>query len=302
MFKRFLVIGGILCAIAFAIVAWGIVSFRSHPIASLEKMSRLSLRLGGGEKHEIEVPTGRLVYWTVGKGPTVFLIHGANDQAGLWSKSVARLKDSYRFVMPDMPGHGESDPATGPITFEMLLDALEALKAKESPGEPVVVVGNSLGGWVAMLYALEHPGDVRQLILENSGGITVDYKGPALVPTTREEARAAFDATLARETPIPDFILDDFVRRAPTSQIARMLGQNFEAYVVDDRLGELAVPTTLIWGEDDQVADLDVARRLQSMIAGSELRTIVRCGHIPHNECPDDFAKLLDEALKKELR
>lgn len=302
MFKRFLVIGGTLCAIVLGLVAWGIVSFRSHPIASLEKMSRLSLRLGGGERNEVEAPSGRLVYWTVGKGPTVFLIHGANDQAGLWSKSVARLKDSYRFVMPDMPGHGESDPATGPITFAMMLDGLEALKAKESPEEPVVLVGNSLGGWVAMLYALDHAADVRQLILENSGGITVDYKGPPMLPTTREEARATFDAILARETPIPDFILDDFVRRTPTSQIARMAGEDFAAYVVDDRLGDLAIPTTLIWGEEDEVADLELARRLQSMIEGSELHTIVRCGHIPHNECPDDFAKLLDAALSKELR
>lgn len=297
MFKRFLIIGGILCAVVLAVAGWGLISFRSHPIASLEKMSRLSLRLGGGEKHSIDTPSGTLVYWTVGKGPTVFLIHGANDQAGLWSKSVARLKDSYRFVMPDMPGHGESDPATGPIRFEMMLSAIEALKAKESPDAPVAMVGNSLGGWVAMLYALDHPGDVGRLVLENSGGITVDYKGPSLLPTNREEARAAFDATLGRETPIPDFIVDDFVRRVPTSQIARMADENFGAYVVDDRLGELSIPTTLIWGEADEVADLEVARRLQSMIQGSQLRTIVGCGHIPHNECPDDFAKLLDEAL-----
>jgi pimeloyl-ACP methyl ester carboxylesterase len=200
--------------------------------------------------------------------------------------------------MPDMPGHGESEPASGPIRFEMMLDAIEALKAKESPDAPVAIVGNSLGGWVAMIYTLEHPGDVRQLILENAGGISVDYKGPSFLPASREEARAIIDATLARETPVPDFILDDLVRRAPTSQIARMADENFASYLLDERLGEIGVPTTLIWGEEDEVTDLELAGRMQSLIPEAELRTIVRCGHIPHNECPDDFAKLLDEALK----
>lgn len=297
MLKRLLITAAILGAALFAIVAWMVVSFRREPIASLEKMSRLSLRLGGAEKHAIDTPNGRLVYWTRGEGPVVFLVHGANDQAGLWSKSVARLEGSYRLVMPDMPGHGESDPGEGPIRFEMMLDALEALKEKESPDDPVALVGNSLGGWIALLYALDHPSHVRQIVLENSGGISVDYKGPSLVPTTREEARAVVEATVARAAAVPDFILDDLVRRAPTSQIARMAGEDVASWVVDDRVGAIAVPTTLIWGEEDKVAPVEYARRVQSMIPGAELRTIARCGHIPHNECPDDFATLLSEAL-----
>ncbi len=297
MLKRFLIIAAVIVAVLVAIVIYVVATFRARPLESLAKMSRLSMRMSGGEKQSFETPSGTLVYWTIGEGPTVLLIHGANDQAGLWAKSAARLKDSYRFVIPDLPGHGESEPATGPIRFEMMLDAIEALKEKESPDGPVALVGNSLGGWVSLLYALEHPGDVRQLVLEDAGGISYDYKGPALVATNREEARAAFDAVLSRETPIPDFILDDFVRRGPTSQIARMSDENFDAYILDERLSEIAVPVTLIWGEDDEILTLEFARQMQSMIADAELDTIVSCGHIPHNECPDDFSKLLDEAL-----
>lgn len=299
MFKRFLIVGGILVAVVFLGVAWLFISFRRSPIEMFEKMGRLHLKMTGGEKHQVEAPSGTLVYWTVGEGPTVFLIHGANDQAGRWSKSVALLKGSYRFVIPDMPGHGESDPATGAIRMEMLVEAVGALKAKESPDQPVVLVGNSLGGWVSMLYTLDHPDDVRQLVLEDSGGISVDYDGPSLLPTTREEARAAFEATIVR-TPVPDFIVDDFLEYAPTSPVARMMDEKFEDYVVDDRLAELNVPTTLIWGEGDKLADLEYAGRLKSMIAGAELHTIARCGHVPHNECATEFSALLDDSLKKE--
>jgi len=299
MFKRFLIVGGILVAVVFLGVAWLFISFRRSPIEMFEKMGRLHLKMTGGEKHQVEAPSGTLVYWTVGEGPTVFLIHGANDQAGRWSKSVALLKGSYRFVIPDMPGHGESDPATGAIRMEMLVEAVGTLKAKESPDQPVVLVGNSLGGWVSMLYTLDHPDDVRQLVLEDSGGISVDYDGPSLLPTTREEARAAFEATIVR-TPVPDFIVDDFLEYAPTSPVARMMDEKFEDYVVDDRLAELNVPTTLIWGEGDKLADLEYAGRLKSMIAGAELHTIARCGHVPHNECATEFSALLDDSLKKE--
>lgn len=299
MFKRFLIIGLVLIGAFVTLALWGVVAFRSQPIEALEKMTRLSLRMGGGERQTVNTDDGTLVYFTVGEGQTVFLLHGANDQAGRWAKSVAKLKDKYRFVIPDLPGHGDSDPATGPLRFSMMLHAVEVLKKTESPEDAVVIVGNSMGGWVALLYTLEHPDDVRQLVLEDSGGISLEGTELGLVPTTRDEARVAFDKVLATETPIPNFILDDFVRRAPTSQVARMSDEDFDALVLDDRLQDVVVPTTLIWGEEDELLNLEFAKRMQSMIPGAELRTIALCGHIPHNECPGDFSELLDEALQE---
>lgn len=300
MLRKILIAVLVLIVLAVGVFLWGVVKFRAEPIATLETMSRLALRSYGADRHELRTSHGRVVYFTAGSGPTVVLVHGANDQAGLWSRTVARLRDNYRFVIIDLPGHGESDPETGPITFEMLIAGLDAVVQKESGGSPVTMVGNSLGGWLAMIYTLDRPGIVDHLVLENSGGLSApEYSGPTLLPTTLEEGRAAFRATIARSRPIPDYVVEDFVRRAPESQIARMAGQPFESWVIDDRISDLKVPVTLIWGEKDGVLPLEYARRLEAAIPDATLQTIPDCGHIPHNECPEEFAAELAGALSR---
>lgn len=287
----------LILAVAAAFI-WFIARFRSQPMATLETMSRVSLRFYGADRHEIDGPGGRLVYFTAGEGPTVVLIHGVGDQAGLWGRTVARLKDDYRFVILDLPGHGESAPSTGPLDFPMMLEAIDRVAKVESGGERVALAGNSLGGWLAALYATEHPERVRALVLENAGGLSWQYTGPSLLPKTRAEARELFNATIVR-TPIPDYIVDDFVRRVPASPAARMAGADFGRWLLDARLASLSMPVSLIWGESDKVTPLDYARKMQGAIPGSTLKTIPRCGHIPHNECPDEFAAALREALAR---
>ena len=78
-----------------------------------------------------------------------------------------------------------------------------------------------------------------------------------LLPKTREEAREAMDAHARARAPprVPAFMLDDLVRRAPTSPLARLMAeptQELERFLLDDRLVQLGVPVTMIWGEDDR--------------------------------------------------
>jgi pimeloyl-ACP methyl ester carboxylesterase len=287
----------ILVAAAAALAFWGAMRFKREPLASIEAFSRFSLRRAGAEARTVTAPSGEVRYFVAGEGSPVVLLHGANDQAGLWAKTVKPLKGSYRFIVPDLPGHGESAPDSGPLDLGMMLAAVEAVIDREAKQEPVTIVGNSMGGWVALLYAEAHPERVRELVLENSAGLSApDYSGPSLLPKTRDEARAAFRATLVR-TPVSDAILDDFVRRAPTSPAARMSAAGFGPYLLDDRLGSIRVPVTLVWGENDGILPLPYANRLQEAIPGAELHTIPRCGHVPHGECSEEFVAILRKAL-----
>lgn len=282
---------------ALGAIVYGAYRFHREPLATLEAWSRFSLGRAGAEQRTLTAPSGALRYFVAGEGRPVLLLHGANDQAGLWAKTVKPLRGQYRFIVPDLPGHGESAPATGPLDLSMMLAAVEALADREAGNEPLTIVGNSMGGWIALLYAEKHPDRVRALVLENSGGLSApDYSGPTLLPKTRMEARAAFNATFAR-TPIPDSIVDDFVRRAPRSPAARMSATDFGAHLLDARLGAIRAPVTLIWGESDGILPLDYARRMKDAIPGAQLRTIPRCGHVPHGECSEEFVAILREAL-----
>ena len=95
----------------------------------------------------------------------------------------------YRLVVPDPAGHGRSAPEDGPFRVGQVLAGLEAVM-RQGPQEPVIIVGNSLGAWVALLYARQHPDRVARLVLVNGGALVGDRPDLSLTPKTREEAAA----------------------------------------------------------------------------------------------------------------
>ena len=98
-------------------------------------------------------------------GPRLIFIHGSRITRTSWRGVTSRLDDTYRIASPDLPGHG--DLRDVPFTLERAADVVEAA-IEAAGGPPVVLVGLSLGGYVAMAYAAEHPERVRGLVLAGS--------------------------------------------------------------------------------------------------------------------------------------
>lgn len=253
------------------------------------------------ERQEMEGPQGPLRYFTAGSGPVTVFLHGAGDHAGSWAGVVAALlaseeKRAGRLLVPDLPGHGGSAPRGGPGSLAEVLAGLEALLDREAPGEPVTLVGNSMGGWVALLYAERHPERVALLVLEDAGGIGAI--AVSLQPANRRQAARLMDAVLGPDTPRPaGFVLDNLVRRTSRGPIARLAAADATPFILEGRLGEIDVPARVIWGEDDGVLPLAVGRRMVEQLPRAELQTIPRCGHVPHAECTERFVAVLEEAL-----
>jgi pimeloyl-ACP methyl ester carboxylesterase len=234
------------------------------------------------------------------------LVHGANDQAGTWSKVATALATHHRVIVPDLAGHGDSAPADGPLEVSDLVTGLEAVLGAESASGRVAVVGNSLGGFLALVLATRHPDRVSSVVLVNGAALRGSHpEGEALLlPKTREDARKSFAAILSASAPrVPAFVLDDLVRRAPTSPLARLLAaseSSLEPYLLENRLAGLAIPVSLVWGEEDRVLTTDYAQRIAAAIPGSRLTLLPRCGHLPQRECPGPLTTALDAALGAE--
>ena len=81
------------------------------------------------------------------------MLHGVNDHAGTWFSVAPALAQQYRVILPDLPGHGESLPRSGPLAISMVVDRI----ASTMPDEPFTLLGTSPGGWIAMLYTLRPP-------------------------------------------------------------------------------------------------------------------------------------------------
>jgi abhydrolase domain-containing protein 6 len=246
-------------------------------------MARGVLAASGFARHVVD---GR-VWHEGGAGPTLVLLHGTNDQAGTWFAVAPTLARRYRVILPDLAGHGESAPAAGPIPISQVIVDLETLLRDESD---LTLVGNSFGGWMALLYTLRNPGRVSRLYLESSGGL----KRPLAVPIiaqTREEAVRILAAVHGPHYVPEEWVIEALLQRASGSPMIRLT--ELLEHDIERRLHEIRVPATLIWGADDGVLPLDYGQALRDAIPNATLRVIDGAAHISHLQQPVRFLECL---------
>ena len=256
--------------------------------------------------------------------PPVLLVHGIGRSLEDWDPQYERLSADYRVIAMDVPGFGFSDRPDGPITLSTF--AKGALGAVDVLGEtrPLHVVGNSLGGAIALQLLANRPARVASLTLVDPAGfgreVTVLLR-MLTVPgigklSTRRPTRAS--ARLLERTIFADPALATEARINHALAIGR---QSHSGSVLRETAVELGTPTrgvkpgwrrqlaafaalhprpTLVmWGERDRVLPahhLDEARRV---LPHAETHLLPGVGHMPQIECPDEFADLLLPFLAK---
>jgi pimeloyl-ACP methyl ester carboxylesterase len=299
-------IRGIVLVVILAIVGGAAVwvgwMVRYRPLTVFAWQTRAALRTAGLRKVHVPAPAGDQTVFVGGRGPVVVLLHGAGDNAGTWFKVVPELIGSHRLIVPDLAGHGDSAPRRGPIDVADVLGGVEAVLDVVAPGQKVVLVGNSLGAWIAMLVAQRHPDRVAMAVCVDGGAIRGSNLRARVLPQNRGEARESVEQTRDRTSPpVPDFVLDDIVRQAREGPLARFAASaaTMDSYVLDEtQLRELRVPVQLIWGASDRLVPLDYAERMKVQLPHAGLVTLERCGHVPQIECPDRFLAALRTALE----
>ncbi len=274
---------------------------QAGPMELFIAFSRSQLGAVGFERQQSQIQGHDFVWWQQGDGPPLVLIHGVADQAGTWFQVAAGLTDSYRVLLVDLPGHGESGPSQGPLAMTRVLEGFETwLQHQVAAGPPAILVGNSMGAWIATLVAHRHPERVQRIIVVNGGPLRADTGELNLQPKDREQARRLMAALRdPASLPIPDLVLDDLVRRAVDGHVHRMLMENedLDSYLLTDRLHEIKVPVDILWGESDRYMGRDYPDRLLNGLPRARLTLIPSCGHLPQAECAGPFATALQEVL-----
>ena len=250
----------------------------------------------------------KIYYVDQGSGPTVVLIHGLGDQASVWKKSIEPLSKEHRVIALDLVGFGHSDKpllSYQPQTFVDFLDRfLKVLHIERAS-----FVGNSLGGQVAALYAIEHPAAVERLVLVDAGGFKLapgaisPRMKTAMRLSTREDYRyfaqfTFFDKKFLPDEAFMDYAIGERVRRGDgytINQVIESMLRNDD--VLDGRLGAISAPTLVIWGIGDRLIPRASAERLKHDIHDSRLLVLQKCGHIPEVECPADLNAALLQFL-----
>lgn len=273
-----------------------------------DRTARWRLNRSGVTSNYFQTPEGRIHYYDFeGQGalPPMVLVHGASSAASDYSTVIRRLRrHTRRLIAPDSPAHGFSDrpemltPATLERAMFPLLDALV--------DEPVILIGNSLGGAMALRYTLARPEKILGLFLLSPAG--------AAMP---DAARAALFRRLECRTVDEGY---DFIQRAYHRQplfravMAREVRRRFqtkpmrqffgaigpEDELSPEQLAKLRPPTKLVWGQADRLLPRSFLRYyVRHMPAHVEIEQPPHFGHVPYLEYPWEVADMILDFARK---
>jgi pimeloyl-ACP methyl ester carboxylesterase len=258
----------------------------------------------------------------MGDGPPVVLIHGHSGCWQNWLENIPHLARTHRVIVPDLPGFGFSEmPERVSIeNYARFLGQLcDLLDVEDAP-----LVGNSMGGFVGAEVCIKYPERASALVLVSAAGLSTKYLGFSSEFYRRTSVRAFARATNAYAT-IPEARVETLVRRhrlrravlrpvvkypdrlpAPLcAELLRGSGRPAAPYATDaimeydfrDRVGEIACPTLIVWGEDDRIVPVEAADAYERAIPRSRKVVFPDTGHVPMLERPSAFNSLLDEFL-----
>ncbi|MGD0303307.1 MAG: alpha/beta hydrolase, partial [Candidatus Acidiferrales bacterium] len=258
----------------------------------------------------IKLPSGLTLNYVVQGDPNgrpIVLLHGAGDSWHSYDLVLPHLSSKYRVYAVTLRGHGWSDhPAQGFARTDFAGDItafLEQLNLRN-----VVLVGHSLGSFVAQQVAADDHGRIAKLVLIGSGpGILRD-------PQERQELVSVFEAlqdpipyTFARDfqastihAPVPPDFFETLVSEALKAPASTWhgLGKSFESQQPVP-FDQIKVPTLVFWGDKDNFFQKADEELLVSKIAGAKLVVYPNTGHALHWERPERFAKDLSEFAEK---
>jgi len=259
---------------------------------------------------------GGVRYFVGGDGPPLVLVHGLGGWAGNWRAVAARLPGGRRLIVPDLPGHGGSEPRRGARSLDPFADAvLEILAAERAL--PAPWVGHSLGALLGVRAAVRTPDAVRALVLAAAPGITSSTRLAEATVTVlgvlrpgrvvgKRSAQAAHSPRL-RTLAFGGWAVADPVGLDPEAAEAFLEGppQHTDTLTAgralvsaDPRLelDRVRCPCLCLWGASDNWVPLqdgmEYARRLRA-----PLRSIADCGHLLIGERPDAVAAAIDDFL-----
>jgi 2-hydroxy-6-oxonona-2,4-dienedioate hydrolase len=242
-------------------------------------------------------------YYEAGQGPAVILLHGLGAVKEVWMPSFGALAGKYHVYAVDQIGFGHSDKPLLEYKIATFVDFLFGFMQTQNISK-ATLVGNSLGGWVALDFTVQHPTMVDRLVLVDSAGMPW-MQAPAVDLNASSVAgmRAILESIFYDKKMVTDEIVlqifADHVRNNDGYTVQRTLAGFATAQFEDTKLASIHAPTLVVWGRQDELIALASGEKLRDGIAGAKLVVFEQCGHVPQLEKPAEFNKALLDFFAK---
>lgn len=243
--------------------------------------------------------SGKFNYLEEGQGEPLVLLHGLFGALSNFKDLVDHFKKTHRVIIPLLPLFDLS-------LLETSVSGLAKFVTKfidHHRLQNIHLLGNSLGGHVALVYVLKHPEKVKSIILTGSSGLFENGMGETYPKRgdyeyMRKKTELTFyDPKVATKELVDEVyeIVNNRIKALKIIQLARSAIK----HNLGDELKDITTPTCLIWGRNDTITPPMVAEEFRTLLPNSELHWIDKCGHAPMMEVPDEFNKILESFLSK---
>lgn len=270
------------------------------------------------ELRQVEIHGHAVAYRTGGSGPVLLLVHGMAGSSSTWRFVLPALAEHFTVVAPDLPGHGRSAKPRGDYSLGAFANNLRDLLVALGH-ERATLVGQSLGGGIAMQFAYQFPERCERLALVSSGGLGqevnpllraltlpgAEYVLPLActnwlhgVGTSATSWLRGFGFRPSRRLveiwESYGSLTDAETRTAFVYTLRSVIDQAGQRVNATDRLYLAAhLPTLIVWGDSDRIIPVQQALTAHEVLPGSQLEIFEGTGHFPHCEEPERFVEVL---------
>ena len=242
---------------------------------------------------------GEFQFVDEGEGEVLLLLHGLFGALSNWQAVVSEFSKNYRIVIPLMPIYEMSLHQAGVPGLASFIESFVSFKNLTD----LTLLGNSLGGHVALVFTLNNPEKVKRLVLTGSSGLFEDSMGGSFPKRgnygyVKDRVEYTFydPSTATRE------LVDEvFEITNSNTKVLRIIAiaKSAQRHNMAKDVTKIKVPTLLIWGLNDTITPPLVAHEFNRLIKGSVLYFIDKCGHAPMMEHPQKFNRILQQFLKQ---
>ncbi|MBS1555058.1 MAG: alpha/beta hydrolase [Bacteroidetes bacterium] len=242
---------------------------------------------------------GEFKYVDEGKGQVLMLLHGLFGALSNWEGVVNHYSKHFRVMIPMLPIYEMPIKQAG---LEGLREFTERF-VETMNLDKLMIIGNSLGGHVGILYTLKNPEKVTKLILTGSSGLFENTMGGSYprrgsYDYIRERVAYTFyDPNVASKELVDEVF--ETTKSIPKCMRIVAIAKSAQRNNLALELPTIKVPTLLVWGLNDTITPPMVAHEFNRLIPNSELKFIDKCCHAPMMEHPDKFNKVVEDFLVK---
>jgi 2-hydroxy-6-oxonona-2,4-dienedioate hydrolase len=242
---------------------------------------------------------GEFRYYEAGEGPVLLLLHGLFGALSNFQFVIDRFSKHMKVSIPILPLYTMPIQQTTVIGLKEYIERFIAHKGYTN----VILLGNSLGGHVSLLYAIEHQPNIKAIVLTGSSGLFENSLGDSYPRKSdydfvKDKTEFTFYDPKTATKELVDEVYEIVNNRDKVLRIVS-LAKSALRHNLREFLPDIHVPALLVWGKNDNITPAFVGEEFHKLMSGSKLHIIDQCGHAAMMEKPEEFNLILDNFLKQ---